>query len=110
MQYWIVPHLSEPSNRYPEADRRPTVLEDLIERFRQYLLAVLQSGSFAVLWHACADVCLPARATAFPIAAARISPENLRPATSASPPAVRAAGLAAPHLATTSTRIPVLSP
>jgi Putative transposase len=102
----LVPHLSEPSDRHPEADGRPTVLEDLIERFRQYLLAVLQSGFFDVLWHACADVCLPTRATTFPIAAALISPENLRPATSASPPAVRAAGLAAPHLATTSTAFP----
>jgi hypothetical protein len=79
----LVPHLPEPSDRHRETDGRPTVLEDLIERFRQYFLAVLQSGFFDVLWHACADVCLTARATAFPIAAARISPENLRPTTSA---------------------------
>ena len=106
----VVSHLSEPSDRYSEADGRSTILEDLIERFRQYLVAVLQSGTFDVLWHACADVCLPARATAFPIAAARISPENLRRITSTSPSAVRRATLNASHLATTSTRILVLSP
>ena len=74
----VVPHLSKPSDRHPEADGRSTVLEDLIERVSPIPRSeYCNPDPSTCLGTPAPNVCLPARATVFPIVATRISPDNL---------------------------------
>jgi hypothetical protein len=97
-------------DRHREADGGATLLETFIVLFRRFFVTALPSGLVDVLWHACADVCLPVRIRGFLILAATVPAKDLTPKSSTLPPAVRIPSFDASSIATTSTRIPVLSP
>jgi Phage integrase family len=97
-------------DRHPETDRCSTVLEVLIEQLRRFVVAGFPFQPFDVLSHADADVCLftATRRYSMPAAPLARGTEILKRHTS--PSAVAFASPDAARHATTSTRIPVLSP
>jgi hypothetical protein len=90
-------------------DRKLTV-DTIVGGFREFFVVVWPCEIFDVLRHVLVDVCLPVRipATAGQNPSSQL--ENLRLKPAASPTAVRVPLSGTLHRATTSTRIPVLSP
>ena len=105
-----MPTVSRSSDRHPEIDRCSTVLEVLIEQLRRLVVAGFPFQPFDVFSHAGADVCLFTRTRRYSMPAASLArtTETLKRHTS--PSAVALASPDAARHATTSTRIPVLSP
>src|SRR5262245_23225857 len=102
--------MSHSHDPHHKANSSATQLAILVGGFREFFVVVWPSEIFDVLRHALADVYLPVRisATASPNSSFQL--ENLRLKPAASPTAVRIALPDTFHRATTSTRIPVLSP
>ena len=105
-----MPAVSGSSDRYPETDRCSTVLEVLIEQLRRLVVAGFPFQPFDVLSHADADVCLFTRTRRHSIPAAPLARRTDISKRHTSPSAVAFASPDAARPATTSTRIPVLSP
>ena len=105
-----MPAVSGPSDRRPETDSRSTLLEALIEPLRRFVVASFPSQSLDVLSHACADVCLFTRTRRDCISGSTTSSQKrlLEPPYNAFRGGLPFAD--ALRHATTSTRIPVLSP
>ena len=105
-----MPAVSGSSDRHPETDRCSTVLEVLIEQLLRLLVAGFPFQPSDVPSLADADVCLLTRSRPSSMPAATLAHRSgiLKRHTSLS--AVAFASLDAARHATTSTRIPVLSP
>jgi len=105
-----MPAVSGSADRHPEIDRCSTVLEVLIEQLRRLVVAAFPFQPSDVPSHVDADVCLLTRTQPFSMAAATLAHRSgiLKRHTSLS--AVAFASLDAARHATTSARIPVLSP
>lgn len=105
-----MPAVSDSSDPRPETDGRSTLLEAFIEQLRRLVVASFPFQPFDVLSHVRADVCLFIRTRMFsiPVTTARSQKRQLEA------PYITIRGVLRfarrlPH-ATTSTRIPVLSP
>lgn len=105
-----MPAVSGSYDRHPEAECCSTVLEVLIEQLRRLVVADFPFQPFDVRSHADADVCLFTRTRPFPMPAATLAHRSDILKRHASLSAVAFASLHTARHATTSTRIPVLSP
>ena len=105
-----MPAVSDSSDPRPETDGRSTLLEAFIEQRHRLVVASFTSQPFDVLAHAGADVCLVIRTRIFSIPVATARSQNRHPEA----PNITIRGdLRFPRRlrhATTSNRIPVLSP
>ena len=106
----VMSAVSGSSYRHPETDRCSTVLEVLIEQLRRLVVTGFLFQLLDVLSHAYADVCLPTQTRSHSISAPPLIRTGGILNRHPSPSAVVFASLHAAHHATTSTRIPVLSP
>jgi hypothetical protein len=105
-----VPSMSRSHEHHRETNRGSTFLETLLERLRGFFLTLSPTEILDVLWHAGVGVSLSARIPPIPFQAVIVSNENLTLQRTTSPTAVRFCVIRALLPATTSTRIPVLSP
>src|SRR5262249_49155137 len=105
-----VPSMPYSHDPHRKANSRSTLLAILVGGFREFFVVVWPSEILDVLRHVLADVCLPVilSATAGQNSSSHL--ENLRQKRAALPTAVPVAISNTFHPATTSTRIPVLSP
>ena len=105
-----VPSMSHSHDPHRKANGRSTLLAILIGGFRKLFVVVWPFEIIDVLRHVLADVCLPVRISATASRNSSSQLENLRLKPVASPSTVRVPLSGTFHRATTSTRIPVLSP
>jgi hypothetical protein len=102
--------MSRSPNRHCEANGGPTVLEALGGLFYEFFVVVWPCEIFDVRRDVFAEVCLSARIRSITVKASSSRFQNLKHNRDQSRPAVRISFLGTPHHATTSIRIPVLSP
>src|SRR5438876_244959 len=93
-----------------KANSSSTLLAILFGGFREFFVVLWPSESLDVLRHVLADVCPPVRISETAGRNPSSQLENLRLNPAASPTAVRVPLSYTLHRATTSNRIPVLSP
>jgi hypothetical protein len=102
--------MSHSYDPHRKANSSSTLLAILVGGFRKLFVVVSPSEIVDVHRHALADVCLPVRISATANRNLSFQLENLTLKPAASAIAVRVPLSGTSHRATTSTRIPVLSP